>query len=83
MVDKEKRSDDSAIPQPLNEYMNESQIMSLRRIEGFGWELRFIRIPMFQDPVPVVFSADGKSIGILDEDGRVNLEHEMAVRDDP
>ena len=56
MVDKEKRSDDSAIPQPLNEYMNESQIMSLRRIEGFGWELRFIRIPMFQDPVPVVYS---------------------------
>ena len=41
----------------------------------------FVRKPLFQEPVPVVFSAEGDKIGILEEDGRINMEPDIKVRE--
>jgi hypothetical protein len=70
----EKRKSESAIPDNVKEVLNEEQMMTLRKIEGFGWQLRFVRRPLFQTVVPVVVSGKGDQIGVLEEDGRLNLQ---------
>ena len=79
-MDHEKRDREAPIPDNLDEILSEFQLMALRRIEGFGWELRFVRRPPFQTPTPVVFSADGNKIGVLEEDGRINMEPDIQLR---
>lgn len=79
-MDREKRKGEKPIPDNLNKLLNPIQMAALRQIEGFGWQLRFVRRPLFQDPVPVVYSADGTKIGLLEEDGRLNMEVEIKVR---
>ncbi len=79
-MDREKRKGEKPLPGRLEELLNEMQMLALRQIEGFGWELRFVRRPLFQQPVPVVFSGDGSKIGILEEDGRINMEADIEVR---
>jgi len=80
-MDIEKRKDDKPIPDRLEDVLNDVQMLALRQIERFGWQLRFVRKPLFQEPVPVVFSADGDKIGILEEDGRINMEADIKVRE--
>jgi hypothetical protein len=36
---------------------------------------------LFQETVPVVCSAEGDKIGILEEDGRINMEPDIKVRE--
>ena len=80
-MDTEQRKGDKAVPDRLEDVLNELQIRALHQIEGFGWQLRFVRRPLFLEPVPVVFSADGDRIGILEEDGRINMEPDIKIRD--
>ena len=79
-MDDEKRDRENPIPDNLEEILSEFQIMALHRVEGFGWELRFVRRPTFQVPTVVVFSADGTKIGVLEEDGRINMEPDITLR---
>ena len=76
----DKRTGDSPIPEDIKEYLNEDQLDQLHTIEGFGWHLKYVRRPVFQEPVIVVTSQDGQSIGILEEDGRLNLEPNIKTR---
>lgn len=80
-MDIEKRKGDKPIPDRLEDVLNDVQMLALRQIQRFGWQLRFVRKPLFQEPVPVVFSADGDKIGILEEDGRINMEADIKVRE--
>ena len=79
-MDDEKRDRADPIPDNLDEILSEFQFMALRRIEGFGWELRFVRRPAFQEVIPVIFSSDGSKIGVLEEDGRINMEPDIKLR---
>jgi hypothetical protein len=80
-MDSEKRKGDKPVPDRLEDVLNEMQMLALHQIEGFGWQLRFIRKPLFQEPVPVVFSAGGDKIGVLEEDGRINMTPDIKVRE--
>jgi hypothetical protein len=80
-MDREKRKGDEAVPEHLEQVLSEMQMLALHQVESFGWQLRFVRRPLFQEPVPVVFSADGTKIGVLEEDGRINMEPEIQVRE--
>ena len=80
-MDQDKRKGDEPVPHNAIEMLNEMQVLALRKIEGFGWRLHFIRRPLFQDPVPVVVDSEGKKIGILEEDGRINMEPDIKVRE--
>ena len=71
---KDKRKGDKAIPDKVLNYLNEDQLAQLCTIERFGWELIYIRRPLFQDPVAVVINPNGRSIGVLDNDGSLNLD---------
>jgi len=79
-MDREKRKGDEPVPDNGMKLLNQLQIMILRQIEGYGWRLHFIRRPLFQEIVPVVIDADGKKLGILEEDGRLNTEPDIIVR---
>ena len=77
----DKRNGEKPIPDNIKEYMNDAQLAHLHTIEGFGWELKFIRRPLFQQKVVVVTNPDGSSIGVLEEDGRLNLDPNIIIRD--
>jgi hypothetical protein len=76
----EKRTGEKAVPDNLKELLTELQLMSLYKISSFGWELIFVRRPLFQEVVPVIRNHNGVQIGVLEEDGRINLEPEIALR---
>lgn len=65
----------------LRAQLNENQLMALSELERFGWELRFIRRPLFQDPIPVVVDGDRKSFSILRPDGSLDDHPDLKLRD--
>jgi len=81
MNDDNKRKGIKPVPPNYRSYMNEAQLAQLVTIEGFGWNLKFIRRPMQGEKVVVVVSPDGGSIGVLEEDGRLNLDPHIIIRD--
>ncbi len=77
---KEKRKGEWPIPDNLEDVLKEMQLIALSEIEAFGWELRFVRRPLFQEAVPVVFSSEGDQIGVLEGNGRLNLQPNIEYR---
>jgi len=80
-MSEENRTGDKPIPDDVKRYMNDAQLAELHKIERFGWTLIYIRRPLFQESVIVVNDANGKSIGILEDDGRLNLEPDIETRE--
>ena len=56
----------------LKRELNEEQRLALADLEKFGWELKFIRRPMFKEPIPVVFDSERKNFAVLSPDGTLN-----------
>jgi hypothetical protein len=77
---KEKRNDLVPVPDNVDDLLNEDQRHSLRQIEVFGWQLHFVRRPLFQEPVPVILSPEGDKYAILEPDGRINMTPDSVIR---
>lgn len=77
---KDKRGSEFPVPGNLSDYLNEAQLCALRRVEELGWQLQFVRRPMFQDPVPVVVSVNGEQHAVLEEDGTINMHPDLVIR---
>jgi hypothetical protein len=60
--------------------LNPRQLGALVKCQYFGWKLKFIRCPLFQDPVPVLYNARIDQVGILDPDGYINIDVKLEVR---
>ncbi len=56
----------------LRSGLSPEQLKALGTLEAFRWTLRFVRRPMFLDPIPVVFSPGGDRFVILEADGSIN-----------
>jgi len=80
MVD-EKRSKVPPVPDDYENLLTPLQMMGLRNIANFGWELRFVRREGVDVPVPVVKGADGQAIGVIDEDGNLDTNPDIRLRD--
>jgi len=63
----------SALPADVLYYLNEVQRLALHSLENFGWQLAFIRRPLFVPPVVVVKNSEQSKFAVLEEDGSVNL----------
>lgn len=73
MTDRERRKQDAqALAATLRAGLSGAQLKALDTLEQFGWTLRFVRRPMFLEPIPVVFAPDGSRFVILEGDGRIN-----------
>lgn len=67
------RGSRSALPMDVYYYLSEVQRIALHSLENFGWQLAFIRRPLFVPPVVVVKNSEQSKYAVLEEDGSVNL----------
>ena len=79
-MEHDKRTGQLPIPENLEDWLNHTQQQILRKIEGLGFRLIFMRRPVFQDPIPIVINDRGDKIGILETDGRLNMEPDIVLR---
>ena len=79
-MEKERRKGMAPVPEKLSEVLNDAQLLSLNKFEGFGWNLEFVSRPLFQEVVPVLFHPDTKKYGILRDDGTLNSQPDIQVR---
>jgi hypothetical protein len=77
---RERRADAVPIPDDLKEVLNDAQLQALQAIDGMGWELQFVRRPLFQGVVPVIVNSEDNSRGILEENGEITMLPDTAVR---
>jgi hypothetical protein len=79
-MDKEKRTGVKQISDDLKEVLNEAQWSALSGIAYSGWELQFIRTPLYQEPVLVVHNTKDDRIGVLEKDGSINMQPDIKIR---
>ncbi len=74
------RGSRSALPADLLYYLNDVQRISLNSLENFGWQLAFIRRPLFVPPMIIVKNSSQTKYALLEEDGSVNLSPPITWR---
>lgn len=77
----DKRGGEQAIPENSRDLLTDGQLQSLKRMENFGWSLKFIRRPRCQPPIVVIENPVGTSIAVLAEDGRLDIRPQITLRD--
>ena len=80
-MDRENRQNTKPVPEDLENILNEAQIRTLRSIRHFGWELHFVRRPIFQEVVPVLINREGDKFIVLQENGAINEMPDLDIRD--
>ena len=79
-MDEDKRKGRKPIPDHLKVLLSEEQKAALVQLEGFGWELRFVRMPLFQPLIIALHNAATDKFGILEEDGHLAMGSDLKVR---
>ena len=75
-----RRKTEKELALSLKRELNEEQRMTLSEIERFGWELKFIRHPMFLPSIAVVFDSDRRCFAVLEHDGTLNENPGIVIR---
>jgi hypothetical protein len=71
----DRRKGNSSIPENLDEILDETQQQALPGIKYLGWEPRFLREPMFQEPELVMQNSSDGRTGILGVDGKIKIQN--------
>ena len=79
-MERERRKGMTPVPEKLSEVLNDAQMLSLNKLEGFGWNLQFVRRPLFQEVVPVLFHPDNGTLGVMRDDGTLDMEPDIQLR---
>ncbi|WP_298577337.1 hypothetical protein [uncultured Luteimonas sp.] len=80
MYGRERRRRQQDDPRALREGLTPAQLQALETLEYFNWTLKFVRRPMFQDPIPVVIDRDGVRHAVLLADGSLDESPGFAIR---
>ncbi|UJB19791.1 MULTISPECIES: hypothetical protein [Lysobacter] len=82
MTDRQRRQPAELVsPVGLRAGLTRHQLDALTTLEQFGWTLKFVRRPLFQDPVAVLFRADSKKFVVLRTDGSIDEHPDFKLRD--
>lgn len=82
MYGRERRQNQKILdPVALREGLTPAQLKALETLEQFRWTLKFVRRPMFQDPIPVVFDRTGERWAVLEADGSINQSPGFRLRE--
>ena len=81
MTEQERRTIEQDNIARLRALLNEDQRMTLADLERFGWELKFVRRPLFLPSIPVVSDATRKTYAVLEADGTLNEQPGFDIRD--
>jgi len=76
----ERRNNQKLTKDDLYKHLNSKQLAGLRESAVFGWRVSFIRRPLFLEPIIVLHNSRDDRIGVLESDGRINLELDVDVR---
>ncbi|MCU7919748.1 MAG: hypothetical protein KZQ99_05695 [Candidatus Thiodiazotropha sp. (ex Dulcina madagascariensis)] len=76
----EHRRGERPVPENLDELLNDLQLLALQKVERFGWKLKFVRRPLFQEVVPVISSPNDDKIGVLEMNGEINMDPDTKIR---
>lgn len=79
-VYKERRQGKKAIPDDVLNRLTELQRLTLARLESFGWSIKLVRRPLFEDQVIIVSDPTGKDVAILDEEGQLDRSTQLTIR---
>ena len=79
-MDQDRRKSDIPVPDNLEEVLNVAQQRTLTGITYSGWVPRFLRRPMFQEPVLILHHPEEGGIAILDADGRLETQAGVKLR---
>ena len=80
MSEPDQRSRVDPIPEDLYRRLTASQIFAIRRIESFGYELRFVRRQGLPEAIPFVASPSVSTFGVVERDGSINHKHTHVIR---
>ncbi|HVR80701.1 MAG TPA: hypothetical protein VHF02_01205 [Luteimonas sp.] len=80
MQDHERREHAAVNSAKLRAQLNDEQRLTLSELERFGWELKFVRRPPFQESIPVVFDGDRKSYAVITVDGTLDENPGFDIR---
>lgn len=78
----EKRKGERPIPDNVEDYLNDLQQAILGTIEKYGWTLKFVRRSINKPPVIVIEDKEGKEIGVLEDNGAINYESGIVIREE-
>ena len=81
-MEKERRKVEQGVPEDFRSTLTPAQANTLAEVSMLGWNLLFVRHPLFQDPVPVVCNAKFAQIGVIDPDGRIDINSGVDLRTD-
>ena len=77
----ERRNSDTPDDAALRAGLTPAQADAIATLELFGWALRFVRRPLFRDPVPVLFDKDGTRWIVVDGDGALDENPDLEIRE--
>ena len=76
----ERRHEGNQFPDNFDDILNEEQLFTMNKMEGFGWKPAFVRRLLFQEIITVLSHPDNGTYGILEGDGRLNMQPAMSFR---
>jgi hypothetical protein len=79
---RDRRKNMQLTKERVEKFLNRKQLSALLHSEQYGWRLRFVRNPLFQEPLPVLYNVKHNHLGILDPDGHINTDVRLKARPD-
>lgn len=76
----ERRKPVAAEPAALRQGLTPPQLATLQTMEQFRWFLHFVRRPLFQAPIPVLFNNDASRYVVILEDGTLDEHPTLKLR---
>ena len=64
----------------MRDGLAQAQRVTLEALEIFGWRLAFVRRPLFQAPIPVLFDQAGTRHVVILEDGTLDEQSTLKLR---
>ncbi|PBJ81954.1 hypothetical protein CMZ84_14040 [Lysobacteraceae bacterium NML93-0399] len=64
----------------MREGLTSAQLVTTEALEIFGWRLAFVRRPLFQAPIPVLFDREGTRHVVILEDGTLDEHPVLTLR---
>jgi len=69
------------VPDNVEEFLNGLQQEILDVVAKYCWSLKFVRRPEREVPVVVIEDTDGKQTGVLEDNGAINYESCIVIRE--
>ena len=76
----EKRNNLLPIPGNYMDFLNESQQVSVKKLEEFGWEVFFIRRSNLDNPITIMHDPNTDKTALIEQNGDINTSHDVSIR---